>query len=46
MSKLDSLDPHMIQFAISYINYARNNPNYVGEVDISIDEAKEKVKRL
>ena len=36
MSKLTNLDPHMLQFAISYINYARNNPNYIDEVDMSL----------
>jgi len=46
MSKLTSLDPSMIQFALSYINYARNNPSYIDEVDITMDEAKEKVKRI
>ena len=46
MSKLAILDPYMLQFVLSYIKYARNNPNYIDEVDIKMDEVKEKVKSL
>lgn len=42
-SKLDSLDPYMIQFAISYIKYARENSNYIDSVDINLEE---KIKKL
>ena len=34
MSKLVSLDPYMLQFAMSYIDYVRNNPQYLEETDI------------
>ena len=46
ISKLDSLDPNMIQFAISYIKYAREHPDYINNVDIKMDEVKEKVKKI
>ncbi len=46
MSKLNLLDPYMFQFALSFINYFRNNSNYVDEVDITMDKAKQKVKSL
>jgi len=46
MSKLANLDPYMIQFAISYIEFSKNNPYYINEVDISMAESHEKVKKL
>ena len=41
ISKLATLDPHGIQFALSYIDYARKHPEYVNEVDVPM-----KVKKL
>ena len=46
LSKISDLDPTMLQFAISYIKYARKHPDYVDEVDIPLREASEKVKKL
>ena len=46
MSKLDCLDPYMIQFIISYIKYARENPNYVDILDVKLDDVKDKVKKI
>ncbi|MBR3660951.1 MAG: hypothetical protein IKN63_03495 [Bacilli bacterium] len=40
MSKLTNLDPYMLQFAVSFVNYCRNNPDYLKEVDISMDKVK------
>ena len=41
MSKLTSLDPYMLRFALSFIDYCRNNPEYLKTVDKS-----SKVKKL
>ena len=38
MSKLVNLDPHMIQFCLSFIRYLRSNPDY------SIEHLREPVK--
>lgn len=46
MSKLDSLDPYMFQFAMSFIDYTRGNVDYLSKVDIPMNEVKEKVKKL
>ena len=48
MSKLSTLDPYMLQFALSFVEYTRkrNNLSYLDKVDISMDEAKQKVKSL
>ena len=40
MFKLANLDPHMIQFSLSFIEYARKYPEYSDEVD------NQKVKKL
>lgn len=41
MFKIDNLDPHMIQFALSFIDYVRKHPEYAEEV-----ENREKIKKL
>lgn len=41
MFKLTDLDPHMIQLALSFIDYVRKHPEYAEEVD-----NREKVKSL
>lgn len=41
MFKLADLDPHMIQFALSFIDYVRKHPGYAEEID-----NREKVKKL
>lgn len=40
MFKLVNLDPHMIQFCLSYINYVRKHPEYSEKVD------KIKIKKI
>ena len=40
MSKLTTLDPHMLQFAVSFVDYCKNNPDYLKKVDISISKVK------
>ena len=45
MSKLTYLDPFMIQFAISYIKYARRHPKYVQKVDVEMNKGKSKIKK-
>ena len=44
MSRLTDLDPHMIQFAISYIRYSRRYPKYTSKVDINMDKVKVKTR--
>lgn len=46
LSKISDLDPTMLQFVISYINYARENPDYVDEVDIPLHEVTKKLKKI
>ncbi|MBQ8892013.1 MAG: hypothetical protein IJ068_04030 [Bacilli bacterium] len=40
MSRLVELDPYMLQFSMSFINYCRNNIDYLEEVDIPMDKVK------
>ena len=42
MSKITTLDPVMINLAMVYIDYARKNPDFVKEKDISMDEVRRK----
>ena len=44
LSKLNELDPYMIQFCISYIEYLRKNREYYYEVNKDVEEVK--VKKL
>lgn len=46
ISKMTELDPYKIQLAISYIRYARQFPEYADEMDISLDAASAKVKKI
>ena len=46
LSKISNLDPTMFQFVISYINYARENPEYIDEVDIPLENTSSKIKKL